>query len=272
MPELTRTRETTEECERARLMGVEATDHTCRECVAEGGNTVSDETKVRVPLQDLCSIAETVAGMMHDLDNGKRKYLDIDISNIHVITERWAEDETVLGGGCHPDHRCRLCRDFPVLTQTGTTRSQQTDAVPSAPADQQDPEPAELSSPTLPAEDKDMNEKTHYNYRDAVFILDPLSESVVKVTHRDQVGYFGFNRKWDPSRPYTRTDYRGSVYDDGIEGMSIFTYSSPDAALNSLCDSMLRYQRKEDARRTNPEERKRAARRVLGEFLEELPN
>ena len=37
-----------------------------RECVAKRGNTVSDETKVRVPLRDLCSIAETVAGMMHD--------------------------------------------------------------------------------------------------------------------------------------------------------------------------------------------------------------
>ena len=52
---------------------------------------------VNVPLRDLYSIADTVAGMMHDLDNGKRKYLDIDISNIHVITERWAVDETLLG-------------------------------------------------------------------------------------------------------------------------------------------------------------------------------
>ena len=233
---------------------------------------MSDETKVRVPLRDLCSIANTVAGMMNDLDNGKWKYLDIDTSNIHVITERWAEDETVLGGGCHPDHRCRLCRGFPVLTQTRTDRTRQTDSAPSDPDDQQDPEPAEVFSPTIPVEDKDMNEKTHYNYQGAVFILDPLSESVVRVTHRDQVGYFGFNRKWDPSKPYTHSDYKGLVNDDGIEGMPIFSYSSPDAALKSLCDSMLRDQRKEDARRTNPEERKRAARRVLGEFLEDLPN
>ena len=35
-----------------------------------------------------------------------------------------------------------------------------------------------------------MKEKTHYKYQGAVFILDPLSESVVKVTHRDQTGYF----------------------------------------------------------------------------------
>ena len=118
---------------------------------------MSDETKVRIPLQDLCRIAKTVAGMMHDLDNGKWKYLDIDISNIHVITERWAVDETMLGGGCHPDHRCRQCRSFPVLleTRTGWSRQTHTDAVPSEPDDQQDPEPAEVSSPTIPAEDKE---------------------------------------------------------------------------------------------------------------------
>ena len=235
---------------------------------------MSDEAKVRVPLKNLCSIAETVAGMMHDLDNGKWKYLDIDISNIHVITERWAMDESVLGGGCHRDHRCRLCRSFPVFTETRTDRSRQTqtDAVPSEPDDQQDPEPAEVPSPTVPAEDQEMKEKTHYNYRDAVFILEPLSESVVKVTHRDQTGYFGFNRKWNPSRPYTTTNSDYAVNDEGIDGMAFFSYSSPDASLKALCDSMLRDQRREDARRINPEERKRAARRVLGEFLEELPN
>ena len=231
---------------------------------------MSDEVKVRVPLRDLCGIAETVAGMMHDLDNGKWKHLDTDIGNIHVITERWATDETVLGGGCHPDHRCRLCRDFPVLTQTGTTQPQQTDADPPDPDDQQDPEPAEVSSAAINAEDREMNEKTDYNYQGAVFILEALSESVVRVTHRDQVGYFGFNKNWDPSSPYTHTDYRGFVSDDGIEGMTVFSYFSPDAALKSLCDSMLRHQRKEDARRTNPEERKRAARKMLGEFLDEL--
>lgn len=117
-----------------------------------------------------------------------------------------------------------------------------------------------------------MKEQTHYNYRDAVFILNPLSESVVRVTHRDQTGYFGFNRKWDPTSPYTLAYSEYSVHSDGIDGGVIFSYSSPDAALKALCDSMLSDQRKEDARRTNPEERKRAARQVLAEFLDELPN
>ena len=199
---------------------------------------MNEEEMVNVPLRDLYSIADTVAGMMHDLDNGKRKYLDIDISNIHVITERWAVDETLLGGGCHPDHRCRLCRSFPVLTETRTGRSRQTDDIPSEPDDRQDPEPAEESSPTVYSEDQDMKEKTHYKYQGAVFILDPLSESVVKVTHRDQTGYFGFNRKWDPSKPYTRAGTEIAVHEDGIEGF-VYSFSTPDAALKSLCDSML---------------------------------
>ena len=116
-----------------------------------------------------------------------------------------------------------------------------------------------------------MNEKTHYNYQGRVFILKPLSDSVVRVTHRDQTGHFGYNLNWEPSRPYTQTRYEGSVDDDGIERMGLFSYSTPDAALNALCDSMLRDQQKEDARRVNPEERQRAARQVLAEFMDELP-
>ena len=60
------------------------------------------------------------------------------------------------------------------------------------------------------------------------------------------------------------------VHNDGIDGMATFMYPTPDAALGALCDSMLADQRKEDSRRINPEQRKRAARKVLGEFLEEI--
>ena len=48
-------------------------------------------------------------------------------------------------------------------------------------------------------------------------------------------------------------------------------YCTPDESLLALCDSMLAKQRREDARRVNPEERKRAARTVLAEFVEDLP-
>ena len=112
--------------------------------------------------------------------------------------------------------------------------------------------------------------KRHYNNGDGEFILEPLSDSLVKVTHRDQMGYFGINKKWDVAKPYTYTTFDFQVADDGIEG--IFSYRTAQAALDQLCHSMLTDQRKEDSRRINPEGRKDAARRVMKEFLEELPD
>ena len=56
------------------------------------------------------------------------------------------------------------------------------------------------------------------------------------------------------------------VHNDGIDGTAILACLTPDgalAALAALCDWMLADQRKEDSRGTNPEQRKRAARKVL---------
>ena len=114
--------------------------------------------------------------------------------------------------------------------------------------------------------------KLQYVREGAVFILEQLSESVVKVTHQEQTGFFGINRIWDPSKPYATITSADNVTDEGIDDMANSSYTSPDAALKALFASMLRDQRREDARRTNPEERKRAARQVLAEFLDELPN
>ena len=55
---------------------------------------------VTVRQEDLCTIAEAVGTMKHDLDNGKTKYLVQEIDRIHEVVERWATDESVLGGGC----------------------------------------------------------------------------------------------------------------------------------------------------------------------------
>ena len=33
------------------------------------------------------------------------------------------------------------------------------------------------------------------------FILEPVNESVVKVTHRDQTGYIGINVEWNGTQP-----------------------------------------------------------------------
>ena len=73
--------------------------------------TMSEEKTVSVRLEDLCEIGDAMSTMMHDLDNGKRKYLHIEIGRIHEIVEKWVTDEEVLGG-CDHSHRCRVCRQF----------------------------------------------------------------------------------------------------------------------------------------------------------------
>ena len=112
--------------------------------------------------------------------------------------------------------------------------------------------------------------RMRYNIGDAEFILEPLSDSVVKVAHRDQTGYFGMHKDWDARYPYTFTTYRSDVIDSGIDGR--FSRATLERALDSLCSAMLSDQSKLDSRRINPEGRKRAARLVMKEFLKELPN
>ena len=112
--------------------------------------------------------------------------------------------------------------------------------------------------------------KRHYNNGDGEFILEPLSDSLVKVTHRDQMGYFGINKNWDVARPYTYTTRKSFGDNDGVDGFS--GCLTPKEALDFLCRSMLTYQREEDSKRINPEGRKDAARQVLREFLDELPD
>ena len=72
---------------------------------------MSEEKTVSVKLEDLCEIGDAMSTMMHDLDNGKWKYLRIEIGRIHEIVEKWVSDEEVLGN-CGHGHRCRVCREF----------------------------------------------------------------------------------------------------------------------------------------------------------------
>ena len=51
--------------------------------------------------------------------------------------------------------------------------------------------------------------KRHYNNGDGEFILEPLSASLVKVTHREQTGYFGISKNWDVAQPYSYTTRNG---------------------------------------------------------------
>ena len=48
------------------------------------------------------------------------------------------------------------------------------------------------------------------------FFLEPLSPSVVRVEHRDQVGWFGINRNWDVDNPFAFQTWEPESYDDGV--------------------------------------------------------
>lgn len=115
-------------------------------------------------------------------------------------------------------------------------------------------------------------EKRQHVHEDGeVFILESISDSVVRVTHREQTGFFGISRDWDPSRPYRSTTAESLVHTDGIGGPG-FPFATPDEALRSLCDLMLAAQRHEGASQINPQEGKQTARQVLAEFMDELPS
>ena len=120
-----------------------------------------------------------------------------------------------------------------------------------------------------------------HNVGQAEFILQPMSDSLVRVMYRDQVGYIGVNQNWDVAAPYSWTyvedgsgpggDIERTARPDGIH-RNPFGESTPEAELAVVCNILLNLHRREDSRRVNPEERKQAARKVLREFLDELPD
>ena len=75
-----------------------------------------------------------------------------------------------------------------------------------------------------------MMEKRHYNNGEAEFMLDPVNDAVVKVTHRNQVGWIGISLDWDVQRPYTFTTSPAQISDDGLDGV-VLRYSTPDESI-----------------------------------------
>lgn len=110
--------------------------------------------------------------------------------------------------------------------------------------------------------------KWQYNNGGAEFILERVDANTVKVTHLEQIGWFGLNADWDADQPYAWTTSERDIKANGIDG--IFRHTTPDDTLKMLCNSLLRDQRKADSKRINPEQRQEAARKVLDEFLREL--
>ena len=205
---------------------------------------------VTVSLEDLWEVVDAVSTMMHVLDNGKTKYLELEIDRVHRVVESWAVDGTVLAGGCQPDHRCSLCHDFPDLAEWRVRRSQQANADLSAQRDSEGEATLEMSEPFLSG-----GEMT-YIYQGEEFTLEHVSQSVVQVTNRYETGCFGLGADWDTTHPYTWTRQEGDVHPGDIARNRHSSYSTPRVALDTLCYAILN-----DVRRRPP-------RRVLREFTE----
>ena len=77
------------------------------------------------------------------------------------------------------------------------------------------------------------------------FVLERLSPAVVRVTHRDQVGYFGLYRDGDLKYPFAFQFLEPQSYDEGI-GNSMTRSTTPESALRSLIHYMRDSQRTAD--------------------------
>ena len=212
---------------------------------------LEDQRTVEVRLEDLCAIASAVGTIMGNLHNGKWKHLKAEIGIIHEVTERWANDRAVLGGGCHDDHRCGPCTSLhtPFHPGFGGWRGMSAEAAPTS---------------------TDMIKRRYFDNGEAGFLLFPVSEFVTRVMYRDQEGYVGVVAGWDISEAYTHTRYSDHVSPDGIEGFVLDTYRTPDAALIELCSSMMEDENDHDSTHLAFEELKDAAGDVLGQLVEEL--
>lgn len=134
------------------------------------------------------------------------------------------------------------------------------------------PRPLPPNATIAHAKDLEIYRRRHHDHGDEKFLLKAVSESVVRVTHRDQTGYFGLDREWkDPTRSYTTTRQKDDVCDDGIDGVAV-GYRTPADALNTLCGEMLADQLREDVRQASAGQWQGSANRVLRGFLEELPS
>ena len=175
-----------------------------------------DEKTVTVSQKDLCGISLAVAGLMHDLDNDDLDHLYTDIDVVHAIVEEWAADEAVLAGGGHPDHRCRLCQDRPGYADWIRRRKWAVERVMPG------MHPGDELTPGLSTR-LEMGGTSTYNRWGDEFLLEHISEAVVRVTHCHETGYFGLSATSHTSNhPYTRTRNDYEVDPTGISGRHVF--------------------------------------------------
>ena len=103
------------------------------------------------------------------------------------------------------------------------------------------------------------------------YVLEQMSPAVVRVTHRDQLGYFGLYKGGDLKYPFAFQLFEPKSYDEGI-GDSLSRATTPESALRTLIHDMREKQRKADEQQINPEARKGLAEWTLQEFLQTLPD
>ena len=98
-----------------------------------------------------------------------------------------------------------------------------------------------------------------------------MSPAVVRVTYRDQVGYFGLYRDGDLKYPFAFQFVEPRSYDEGI-GSGMTRSTTPESALRILIHYMIDSHRTTDEQQINPEARKGLAEWTLQEFLDTLPD
>ena len=130
--------------------------------------------------------------------------------------------------------------------------------------------------------------RSHW-FNEHEFILESINPSVIKVRYQEQTapeagtqagpgetgrkltGYFGIHSDWDPLTPFTWIPGEwGNDRQESIEhGWG--RHETPDQALEALCRNINERKIRADAQRVNPIERQAAARQVLQDLLDEMP-
>lgn len=191
-------------------------------------------------LKDLCDFSRAVSRLMYDLDRGDRDDCRDDIKVAHAIVETWAADKTVMGGGCHPDHRCSPCRNLPdPAFLRRQRRMAERQAIARGDLDG-------MRTPGLSAPPEIGRESTYTRW-DAEFVLKHVSEAVIEVTCCGRTAYFGLCADArNPNYPYASTTNDHEVEATGIIGPGIHNFPTPKAALDSACGMLLGLSSEED--------------------------
>ena len=101
------------------------------------------------------------------------------------------------------------------------------------------------------------------------FFLETISPSIVKVTHKEQVGWIGLSKDSDDNKAFAYQLWPLQAGEEGV-GTSLTDAQTPRQALLNLAFRLTRRQERDDYLRINPKARKGLAEWELKEFMEGL--